>query len=68
MQTWSKPDLNVIQTLSNPNLDTEPNLILTTWSQNDIKKNISNRDPTLILTISDIDPNLIQTQYNTLQA
>ncbi len=33
-----------------------------------IKKNISNRDPTLILTISDIDPNLIQTQYNTLQA
>ena len=38
MQTWSKPDLNMIQTLSNPNLDTDPNLILTTWSQNDKKK------------------------------
>ena len=48
MQTWSKPDLNMIQTLSNPNLDTDPNLILTTWSQNDKKKNISNRDPILI--------------------
>ena len=38
MQTWSKPDLNMIQTLSNPNLDTDPNLILTTWSQHDRKK------------------------------